>query len=301
MIGPRTTLRALVIAVTGLAIATLLPLQAAHAQARAPSWATARPDQVPALQELLARGGPDARVRIDARLGTLSYARGTFDVPAGPDEASARAFLEWYAPLFGLADPDRELVLESADTDRMGWHHVSFGRVHAGLPIHGDRLTLHTEPGGDLRAVTGRLHGSLSLPRAPQLDADGARFHLERALSRSWAGVTWREDGQRLHWYWSPRRNLSLAWQLHPVPIEDEIGLRALVCQVDATSGETLDCWPEAQELTYQSIAGQGQDTKGKLLTFDAAFVPELGFNVMVDATKPLAPGSVHVTLNAAG
>ena len=265
-----------------------------------PSGTTARPEQANDLRRLLGSAGPLARVHIDSRFGTVRDARGEFSERLGTSEAEARGFVHRFPTLFGLDDPDAELALQSHSVDTMGWHHFAFDRIHRGRTIFGDRLVLHAEPGGRLRAITGRTHPSLGLEAAPQLDEATARFHLERTLT-SWAGVTWRPDAARLHWYWSETQPVRLAWQLHPTPIGDDFGAGTLVCQVDAITGERLGCWAEAQDITLQAIQAQGVGTDGEVLAVDGAFAVELGYNVLVDITKPLQQGAAHITYNANG
>ncbi|MCB0084668.1 MAG: hypothetical protein KDE47_27195, partial [Caldilineaceae bacterium] len=96
------------------------------------------------------------------------------------------AFLNSYGALFGLQQPDQELILRAVQRDAQGITHVQYAQQYAGIPVFGSRLTTHIDAQGHLYAVDGATVAAAALSQfaqTPTLAAAEARQIAERAAS----------------------------------------------------------------------------------------------------------------------
>jgi Zn-dependent metalloprotease len=96
---------------------------------------------------------------------------------AGP-QAIASAFLNRYAGLLGIHQPDQELRLRQITTDALGMQHVSFDQVYAGKPVYAGQVRVHFAGG---RSQVLAIDNSF-IP-AIQLNQTQARLSSQEALA----------------------------------------------------------------------------------------------------------------------
>ncbi len=101
---------------------------------------------------------------------------------SGDAEAVARAFLNAYAAVFRLDDPNRELANKRIDLDRIGTTHVRFDQTYQDLPIPGAELIVHLDRERRVVLVSGSY---IATPRelavTPAISANDARAIAARA------------------------------------------------------------------------------------------------------------------------
>jgi len=101
---------------------------------------------------------------------------------SGDAEAVARAFLNAYAAVFRLDDPNRELAKQRIDLDRIGTTHVRFDQTYHDLPIPGAALIVHLDRERSVVLVSGTY---IATPRdldgTPAISANDARAIAARA------------------------------------------------------------------------------------------------------------------------
>ncbi len=100
--------------------------------------------------------------------------RGHDLLPDHPDrtpEGKAWGFWAQYGALFGVANPQAELVRGASVRDRAGATHVSFQQVYHGVPVFGGQLLAHSDAGNRLTAVNGVFVPNIDLDTTPALSA----------------------------------------------------------------------------------------------------------------------------------
>jgi bacillolysin len=228
--------------------AALLFLHAASAPAAGPK---------PSVQQLALRSLADDSTRrlvVRTQPGERVPAWVTGRIPvaefstAGSTREQAEDFWSEYGAAFGLADPDEDLALRSAMTDRLGMRHLRYDQRYRGLPVFGRQLVLHFN-GSAVSAVNGEVAPSLDVSTSPEITASTAAWTARLGLAKLRPSSTPRpptlliyvDDGGRPH----------LAWRV-TVPTRRPLGLRRLF--VDAHSGETLLSYDDLHAVKNRAI-----------------------------------------------
>lgn len=148
-----------------------------------------------ATAALVACSGDDAaphkaaeewRVELDAKLGSVRFARARVALPAealgGRDPAaSAKALLGKYEAAFGV--PVRSLGEPSVSKDLLGGTHVTFKQTSGGVPVELSRVSVHYDASGAVTYVTGgALHDVDGISTKPAVSIDAARTVIQTDL-----------------------------------------------------------------------------------------------------------------------
>jgi bacillolysin len=234
--------------------AALLFLHAAGALAAGPK---------PSVQQLALRNLADDSTRrlvVRTQPGERIPAWVTGRIPvaefstADATKEQARDFWAEYGAAFGLADPDEDLVLRSATTDRLGMRHLRYDQRYYGLPVFGRQLVLHFK-GSAVTAVNGDVAPSIDVSTSPGISASAAAWTARLGLAKLRPSSTPRpptlliyvDDGGRPH----------LAWRV-TVPTRRPLGLRRVF--VDAHTGETLLSYDDLHAVKNRAIYTNGNN-----------------------------------------
>lgn len=171
--------------------------------------------------------------------------------PRNGDDAGR--FLSVHGHLFGITDPDNELLAEKADVDAIGVMHRTYQQIHEGLPVFSGVLKLHENAAGQVLIANGNFRSIPDkLNTTPTLLLDDA-FRLAKALTRSNSPLL---DHSELvivdpGWYGDRSRGVHLAYHLilsDPVePIRDAYF-------IDAHTGDMLDTWSLVETIRDRRI-----------------------------------------------
>jgi hypothetical protein len=141
---------------TLLAVVSLVP---AAARAEAPSARSLRTAE--AVDRLARETGSPPTVSLHPGTGVARFLRPaagrealTTEKTADPGRAG-RAFLLRHGELFGVRDPDRELLAVATQREASGATHLRYRQVHRGVPVFAGELLLHFSPEGALTAANG--------------------------------------------------------------------------------------------------------------------------------------------------
>jgi len=95
-------------------------------------------------------------VLTDYKQGFPASVSMSVDAEGTTSELRAQSFLERYADLYLLANPDVGLVHVRTDSDPVEGNHVRFGQTYRDLPVYGAEIVVHLEAGaaGAARRVT---------------------------------------------------------------------------------------------------------------------------------------------------
>jgi Zn-dependent metalloprotease len=128
-----------------------------------------------------AMGAPgELTVRTSRATGVARFvtsAKGdAIDVPLAPGRQQAEPldFFRAYGQLFGVTDPDRQLVVDKTATDALGYTHTTFQQVHEGVPVFAALLRVHFDAQERLMAVNGTFIPDINVNATPVLSADEA-------------------------------------------------------------------------------------------------------------------------------
>ncbi|MEZ4708393.1 MAG: M4 family metallopeptidase [Caldilineaceae bacterium] len=154
------------------------------------------------------------------------------------------AFLKVYGALFGLQEPDQELVLRAVQTDAQGVTHLHYAQQYKGIPVFGSRLTVHVDAQGNLYALDGATvdaAGFSKLKLTPTLPAAQARQIALQAAGAEHPAVRWQAMANQIYLF---QEGLARGWQGSPhlayaVAVVGAGGRRFVY--VDAHSGRVIE------------------------------------------------------------
>jgi Zn-dependent metalloprotease len=216
----------LLLAGTAVLAAVVLGNQAVHADPGAPIVPNAllpagavAPSAASLAAQRVLEAAADAPLTIIRDTRGLAHTFGTtalhpLPLPAGADasnpQAMARAQLARVAPLFGLTDVARELVLEpKADglPDRFdGDLIVRFQQLRGGLPVLGGELSVVMDPTGALKSVPGETLPSAAAPAAATVTGAQAQRTALALVQRDHPHTprTWLHASAPQRWWFDP-------------------------------------------------------------------------------------------------
>ena len=167
--------------------------------------------------------------------------------------SGAEQFLSERGGLFGIVDPDNQLMIQKSEVDTLGQTHRTYQQIHEGLPVFSGIFKLHQDANGRVLAANGDFYEiSPKLNTNPTVLLDQATA-LCAALSRSKAPILTHSELVIVDpaWYGDPRRGVRLAYHLilsDPVePIRDAFF-------VDAHTGDLLDKWTLVENVRNRQI-----------------------------------------------
>ncbi len=196
-----------------------------------------------------ARQAAEQNVRVAARQdnGLAQFVTGrnnaTIPVAASGTRAAPRPddFLNQYGVLFGVRDPDRELVQTRAQLDDQLHLHTTYEQVHEGVPVFSGTLKVHQNAQGDFVAANGDFY---PLPEKldvnPTLSADEALTALPLTDLDQWFAERTELVIVDPGWYGDMQRGAHLAY--HVIVSDPTSHLREAFF-IDAHTGEVLDRW----------------------------------------------------------
>lgn len=91
--------------------------------------------------------------------------------PANP----ALAYVEHFAPEFGLKSPAQDLTMAETSRAEGGRLTVLFQQQYQGVPVMAGELIVSTDGQGNLYSINGEVSSNLSLSTNPEISADDAR------------------------------------------------------------------------------------------------------------------------------
>jgi Zn-dependent metalloprotease len=163
-------------------------------------------------------------------------------LPAGQARPTPDDVLRQHGRFFGIDDPAVQLRLMKAETDALGFTHMTYAQIERGVPVFSGVLKVHQEPAGRIVAVNGRTY---PIPRklsiAPAIDAQrAAAIALDRVLAP--AAQVQRNELVIVDpgWYGDPPQGARLAYQIE-LTSSDPVAAEAFF--VDAHTGRVLDQW----------------------------------------------------------
>jgi bacillolysin len=121
------------------------------------------------------------KVRFLAAPVSFSFPHASLLEPDATPEQAARQFLGIYGRLFGLSDPNTELVLHKG-REALGERQVTkFEQVYRGLPVIGGELVVQMDRQKNVRSVNGELSPDIDVDITPLISAESAE---SQALAR---------------------------------------------------------------------------------------------------------------------
>lgn len=155
-------------------------------------------------------------------------------------EQVATAFLHRFGPLFGAAQPERELTHSRTRAADRGRSFVRFQQTAEGVPVLGGEMVVQVS-GGRVLSAHGRLMPQKPPSTVPTISADQAREVALASVGKSRPGLTLEASAPELRVYVPELLGLragpaQLAWMTE-VTSPDTLSLRELVL-VDAHTGK---------------------------------------------------------------
>lgn len=137
--------------------------------------------------------------------------------------------------LFKLEAPARELSLQKSDVDQLGFRHLTFARVHRGVPLWSEELKLHVNQQQELYLIQGQYSPSLpsTFTVKPQLSAEQAEDAVRNNLSLQ----TVQHNETKLY-ILNSAETPHLVWRV--VAATAKLAPDQWECLIDAGSGELL-------------------------------------------------------------
>lgn len=144
----------------------------------------------PALEQLKQDAGGEVEITWNSRTDTPSFIRGGIPISEvsvqtkGDASATALAFVERYADLFGVRDASQELTIVKADVDALGMRHVTFAQVYQGIEVYGARMKVHLSADGQevVASSSGFVPEIVLSDTQPRITAEEALANAHQAL-----------------------------------------------------------------------------------------------------------------------
>ncbi|UCE59306.1 MAG: M4 family metallopeptidase [Phycisphaerales bacterium] len=172
---------------------------------------------------------------------------------SGQKEPRPIDFLREHGRLFGVTDPEGQLVEVKTHADTLGFTHTTYKQVHAGVPVFSGVLKVHQNSRGGVVAANGRFYQIPQLlDLTPSITGNEA---LELACTTLSAGDL-EVEGPALTivdpgWYGDPSTGPRLAYHFiltdRAVPLSEAFF-------VDAHLGEILDRWSVLQTTRNREV-----------------------------------------------
>lgn len=83
--------------------------------------------------------------------------------------------LQDFGSAFGLANPERSLIISQEKQDELGFTHLWYNQTYQGIPVFGGQLIVHLNSKNNLKAINGAIATDLDLvtfPRITSLEAE---------------------------------------------------------------------------------------------------------------------------------
>ena len=210
---------------------------------------------------------------------------------SGPAAELAMAVIEDHRDLFKLEDPRFELGLKEVVKDHLGNEHVRFQQQYDGVPVLGQELVVHLDPGGFMSSINGRylptpgfgmsVEPAIQPKEAMQTATDHLAQRVEVQPITGQLAALMKYNGPvadlhvviegltpRLTWKVLVRPNWRDRW----------------VYFIDAQTGEVVDCYNSTP--TDGPTSALAEDLKGQQQTIQVYEVDDEF--IMVDASRSI-------------
>ncbi|MFQ5591827.1 MAG: M4 family metallopeptidase [Phycisphaerae bacterium] len=134
--------------------------------------------------QALAAGGTNKsdalHLRVSRATGVASFVTAgggepiTADAQPWQRQADPLDFIREYGQLFGVADPERELVVTGTRRDGIGHTRVTYRQVHQGVEVFAGMLHVHFNADGRPIAANGTFVPGISVDTTPRVNTDAA-------------------------------------------------------------------------------------------------------------------------------
>ncbi|UCE59010.1 MAG: M4 family metallopeptidase [Phycisphaerales bacterium] len=174
-------------------------------------------------------------------------------LPPGLTAAQPIDLVHEYGHLFGINDPNQDLIEIERFTGRLGQTHTTYRQVYVGVPVFAGELKIHQDAGGDFAAANGAFHPiPAQLDTTPTLTTTAAAAIAQAKVPTDSPKVEHNElvivDPS---WYGDPFIGPHLAYYLI---VSDPAAPLREAFFIDAHSGTVLDQWTLAQTIKYRMI-----------------------------------------------
>lgn len=197
---------------------------------------------------------------------------------AAAPEHKMRAFLQDNRALLRLDDPDSELTLVAAETDKLGMTRLRYRQQYRGIPIWAAESFGHVNADNEIFLFQGgHLPTQNALDTAPTVTAEDAEARARASFS---AATKLRVDTHELLVYEHPGSGrVHLAW--HIAATADSFDPWHMF--VDAHTGQILMRY---SDLKRGAVQASGQSLAGAAVSFSAWQLGSGGYG-MIDVTRP--------------
>ena len=242
--------------------------------------------QARALARLQSETGAAWRLVDHSRLGTPTLLEGR-SLPLMVSGVSAttatKHFLADHRDLFGMADPDAELVPTREVKDELGMTHARFQQVVRGVRVVGGEILAHFTAAGELASVRAAyVPGLASLDLAPSIDASraiaAAIEELRGERPEIVAGRVTPGSSAELVVFEDDAHAPTLAYRVHLRAGGDD--LLRMEYTVDARTGVTLDRFDD-----LETVVGSGTGVLGDTKALQISATANNGFS-LTDTTR---------------
>ncbi len=87
----------------------------------------------------------------------------------------AKDYLSSAAPIMGITDSDKEMLLIDADVDQLDMHHIKYQQIFNGIPVYGAEVILHGHA-GNIDMLMGRYESTPTIGTKPTLSLDDTKL-----------------------------------------------------------------------------------------------------------------------------
>ena len=166
---------------------------------------------------------------------------GAADVDDAVALRTSLAYLQARASELGIRDAQQEFRLRRVVRDARGQTHVRLEQVYQGIPVWGQQLIVHIDPGGAPRSVTGAYLPGIAVSTRAVISSEQARTIAYQRFPGPLTGtpepdlVLYPRDGR-----------VCLVFR---VVLSDDTTPRRIVVFVDATTGQIVDSYDDLRTL----------------------------------------------------
>lgn len=172
----------------------------------------------------------------DEQLNIPKFIKGELSEPSNDDpETIARNFLQDIGDLLDMQEGiDERLEFAGKDTDKQGFHHVSFHQFLNGIPVFEGSTQIHINPRGEVIAYKDYRLPQINISLEPKITKETA---IETALKNIGMDYSNVKTDAKLSIFRDNEKKPHLAWEVKLV-VGDELGGRFYF--IDAQSGQIL-------------------------------------------------------------
>ena len=202
------------------------------------------------LEPLVAHRKPDRAAPYFVQ-GRVPFSKFT---SARAAEERGRDFFRKYGAVFGIRDQAAELVVKSVTPDSIGMTHVRYDQRHAGLPVFGRQLVVHSD-GFAVTAVNGEFTDVGDVGTVPSINPKTARDTAITVVAKRKPINPTKAPGLLVHVDESGRARL--AWEVG-VATREPLGFWRIF--VDALDGRVLFSYDDLKTARNRNTYTNGNN-----------------------------------------